>query len=294
MLAFMRWLSPRAEPGAIVECRDVEVVVMAVVNHPEDAVTNLKSIVRNTAKRVVPESILKMRRRWLLTRSVRQVDHDLAGKPASEIFSEIYRRRLWGQPAADRKFSSGHGSYMDLHVEPYVAAIGQFARGLSRKPSVVDLGCGDFNVGSRIREYFSTYIACDVAPEVLEENRTRFADLDVEFRQLDMISDAYPDADVCIIRQVLQHLSNADISSVIRKVQSFQFLILTEPVPGGEFTPNLDQPTGVSSRLARGIPSGVVLTEPPFSLQVVSSQELCSTFDDFSNACLVTTAFRLK
>ena len=143
-------------------------------------------------------------------------------------------------------------------------------------------------------QFFGTYVACDVAREVLEENKVRYSNLDVEFRQLDIISDDFPDADVCIIRQVLQHLSNADIAQIVKKLHKFQILILTEPLPRSEFTPNLDQPTGVSSRLARGIPSGVVLTEPPFSLQVTASEEICSTMDDFSNARLVTTAFRLK
>jgi hypothetical protein len=225
---------------------------------------------------------------------VKRVDKDLVGKPAAEIFSEIYRRQLWGRPAGDRQFSSGHGSSMDIHVEPYVAAIGQFVGSLGRRPSVIDLGCGDFNVGSRIRHHFGTYIACDVAPEVLAENGVRYSGMNVDFRQLDIIGDELPTADVCIIRQVLQHLSNADIVQVVQKLQSIQILILTEPLPKTDFTPNLDQPTGVSSRLARGIQSGVVLTEPPFNLSAKSSQVLCTTFDDFSDARLVTTAYWLR
>lgn len=253
-----------------------------------------KSVIRKIANVFVPPSVLAARRRWLLKRSINRVDQDLVGKPASEIFSEIYQRQLWGRPEGERKFSSGHGSHMDEHVIPYVEAVQTFVGGLSWKPSVVDLGCGDFNVGSKIRQHFTTYIACDVAPQVLDENRQRYANLDVEFRQLDMIVDEFPDADVCIIRQVLQHLSNADISTVVEKTRKFKVLILTEPIPRSPFTPNLDQPTGVSSRLARGIPSGVVVTEPPFSLPVRSSQVLCETFDDFSHAQLVTTAFWLK
>ncbi|MEY4400780.1 MAG: putative methyltransferase [Actinomycetota bacterium] len=182
---------------------------------------------------------------------------------------------------------------MEIHVAPYVTAVSKFVEGLSWTPSVVDMGCGDFNVGSRIRQHFGKYIACDVAPEVLTENRSRFADLDVDFRQFDMINDEFPEADICIIRQVLQHLSNADIMRVVKKLNRYQILILTEPLPKTEFTPNLDQPTGVSSRLARGISSGVVLTEPPFSLRVVSSQVLCTTFDDSSAALIVTTMFFL-
>jgi len=183
---------------------------------------------------------------------------------------------------------------MSIHVEPYVVAVGKLLTEFAPKPSVADLGCGDFNIGSQIRPHFGKYIACDVAPEVLEENRDRYSSLNVEFRKLDMINDEYPDADVCIIRQVLQHLSNADISRVVGQLYRYQVLILTEPLPKTDFTPNLDQPTGVSSRLARGIPSGVVLTEPPFSLAVKSSRVLCATMDDLSFARLVTTAYWLR
>ena len=256
--------------------------------------TDRGSLLRRAVKRVVPGFIIEARRRWLVGRSIRRVDQDLVGRPTSEIFSEIYRRQLWGKPASGRQFSSGHGSAMEIHVAPYVAAVSEFVNGLSWTPSVVDMGCGDFNVGSRIRQHFEKYIACDVAPEVLTENRTRFPDLDVDFRQFDMINDEFPEADVCIIRQVLQHLSNADITRVVEKLNKYQILILTEPLPKTEFTPNLDQPTGVSSRLARGIPSGVVLTEPPFSLRVASSQVLCITFDDSSGALVTTKALFLN
>jgi hypothetical protein len=252
------------------------------------------SLFRRAVKRVVPKFILDARRRRLLVDSIRKVDQDLNGRPTSEIFSEIYRRQLWGRPVSNRQFSSGHGSFMDIHVAPYVEAIGRFVDGLSWTPSVVDLGCGDFNVGSQIRKHFGEYIACDIAREVLQDNKIRFSDLGVEFRQIDMIKDELPEAEVCIIRQVLQHLSNADIARIVQKLGDFRILIVSENLPRTEFTPNIDQPTGVSSRVARGIPSGVVLTEPPFSLRVKSSQVLCATMDDFSFARLVTTAYWLK
>ena len=255
---------------------------------------DVRDIVRQAAGKLVPSAVLEARNRRLLTRSIKRVDEELAGRPTVEVFSEIYRRQLWGRPADGRQFSSGHGSYLDLHVLPYVKAIGDFTAELGWMPSVVDMGCGDFNVGSRIRGSFGTYVACDVAPQVLEENRTRFAGLNVEFRQLDMITDEFPEGDVCIIRQVLQHLSNVDIVQILEKLHKYKILVLTEPLPITDFTPNLDQPTGVSSRLARGIPSGVVVTEPPFSLQVASSKVLCTTYDDFSNARVVTTAYWLS
>jgi hypothetical protein len=257
-------------------------------------VSDWVNTMKKQLKRLVPVSLLEARRRWLNSRSIKRVDKDLVGKPASEIFSEIYDKQLWGRGADNRKFSSGYGSHMELHVVPYVAAVGEFIGTLAWKPGVIDFGCGDFNVGSRIRGFFNSYIAADIAQQVLDENKVRFADLNVDFRRVDIIADDLPDADICIIRQVLQHFSNSDIARVLPKLSKYKILILTEPLPKTAFTPNLDQPTGVSSRMGRGIPSGVVLTQPPFSMEFASSSELCSTVDNHSHARLVTTAHWLR
>jgi hypothetical protein len=79
----------------------------------------------------------------------------------------------------------------------------------------VDLGCGDFNVGSQLRPYCSEYVACDIVQSLIERNKLKFADRGVEFRALDMASDPLPAGDVVFIRQVLQHMSNAQILALL-------------------------------------------------------------------------------
>jgi hypothetical protein len=249
---------------------------------------------RQFIKRIIPRAALEARRRWLLNRAVRSADRMFAGKSAPEIFSEIYRKGLWGRLTNGSQFCSGHGSHIAKHVEPYVEATGAFLSSLGAKPDVVDLGCGDFNVGSRLRPYCGRYVACDVAAPVVEANRKGFADADVEFRQLDIIECELPPGEVVLIRQVLQHLSNADIQKIVGKLYNYRFLVLTEVVPAVEFIPNLDQPTGVSSRMARGLMSGVVLTAPPFLLKAKAERVLCVSYDEDSLGRLVTTVYELK
>ena len=73
------------------------------------------------------------------------------------------------------------------------------------------------------------------------------------------------------IRQVLQHLSNAQISRIVPKLSIYRLLVLTEYLPSsGDFVPNLDRPTGVGTRLGTETDSGIVLTEPPFNLPTKS------------------------
>jgi len=250
--------------------------------------------IRQFIKRFIPRSALEVRRRWLLDRAVRRADRMFAGKAAPDIFSEIYRKGLWGRLTDGPQFCSGHGSHMAKHVEPYVKATSEFLSSLGAKPDVVDLGCGDFNVGSRLRPFCAKYVACDVAAAVVEANRQRFADADVEFRQLDIIEGELPPGEVVLIRQVLQHLSNADIQKIVGKLYNYRFLVLTEVVPAVEFIPNMDQPTGVSSRMARGLMSGIVLTASPFLLKAKNERVLCVSYDEDSLGSLVTTVYELK
>ena len=74
-----------------------------------------------------------------------------------------------------------------------------------------------------------------------------------------------------IIRQVLQHLSNREIISIVKKLASYQFIILTEHIPEGEFTPNIDIISGQGTRLKKQ--SGVVLTEAPFNFESKSATQ---------------------
>lgn len=158
--------------------------------------------------------------------------------------------------------------------------------------NVVDCGCGDFNVGSQIRQYCSNYVACDIVPDLIERNKIRFSKFDVDFRVVNIIEDPLPIGDVVIIRQVLQHLSNEHIKQVVNKLRGYRYLILTEYIPEGEFVPNIDQPTGAFSRLARGIQSGIVLTKEPFLLKVKSERTICTTHEP--TGLLYTVVYELS
>jgi hypothetical protein len=49
----------------------------------------------------------------------------------------------------------------------------------------------------------------------------------LEFRELDIAKDELPLGDCAILRQVLQHLSNAEISCG-RKLYAYKYVLLTE------------------------------------------------------------------
>jgi hypothetical protein len=79
---------------------------------------------------------------------------------------------------------------------------------------------------------------------------------------------------VVFIRQVLQHLSNAEIARAVRKVPAlYPYLVLTEHVPYDPFPHNRDKAAGPDNRLA--IHSGIVLTSLPFDLDAIEATTLC-------------------
>lgn len=209
-----------------------------------------------------------------------------------EIFTKIYTDGTWGQSGdAGYKFYSGTGSHDEAVVSAYVAAVREFLATLG-VPDVVDLGCGDFSVGSKIRDACGKYTACDIVEPLIQYNREKYRDLDVEFRVLNLAVDELPSADVVLLRQVLQHLGNSQIAAALSQITSkYKYLVLTEHLPLGKtFIPNLDHPSGPDNRL--GIASGIVLTRPPFSLNVIQERVICEVLE--VGGVIRTTVFTLR
>jgi hypothetical protein len=195
---------------------------------------------------------------------------NLVGKPVGEIFATIYRKKLWGGRLSFGAHS-GNGSRNKAVVSPYVSLVRNFLMSLDR-PSVVDLGCGDFHVGSQLVDCAGDFIGCDVVDFIVEQNRRRFPS--VEFKVVNAIDDNLPEGEVVLVRQVLQHLSNAQVAKIVPKLSQYKYAVITEHVPGfAGFVPNLDMQTGPDQRASFG--SGVVLTEPPFNLKSKRDDVLC-------------------
>src|SRR5262249_47386474 len=185
-----------------------------------------------------------------------------AARPAREVFSEVYANKSWGPD----EFDSGPGS----HGEParvYVECVINFMKTHKIK-RVLDLGCGNFEVGKRIAPECKRYVGVDVVPALIERNRTMFAANNIEFNCLDIIRDPLPNADLCLARQVIQHLSNAEISRLLGKLKKCPHVTVAEHYPETEGMPNIDIVRGGNPRIEKH-GSAVYLDKPPFSVSKV-------------------------
>jgi hypothetical protein len=217
-------------------------------------------------KRVIPRSLKALWWTYSAKRDLRELE---SSQTAEEAFSAVYRRGHWGKSSNPaEKFYSGSGSHD-------VAAVRNFIATQQEQLNAVDLGCGDFSVGSQLQSLFKNYTACDVVPDLIKHNSEKFKSLGVVFRQLDIIKDPLPPGDIVFIRQVLQHLSNEDIQNIVSKVSKiYRYLVLTEHLPANNnFLPNKDHRTGRDVRIANN--SGIVLTEPPFNFRAKREFVLC-------------------
>ena len=217
------------------------------------------SNLKKSFKKIIPKSVLQWRNRKVTENQ----QNKFGKKSVAETFGEIYEKNVWG--GKEGEFYSGDGSG-ETYAKIYAETIRKFISDNEIK-RVVDLGCGDFRVASKFVSEDFHYIGCDVVFSLVEHLNENHKRQNVEFRCVNIVEDNLPDGEMCLIRQVLQHLSNAEIKQVLENARKFKYLIVTEhyPNPQTEFTPNLDIPHGPNVRVQ--FDSAVVLNKPPFNLK---------------------------
>lgn len=152
------------------------------------------------------------------------------------------------------------------------------------------MGCGDFNVGKALVKHTEKYIAVDIVPELITYNKEHFKADHLEFQCLDIATDEWPDADCVLLRQVLQHLSNTEVKRIVAKLSNYNYIILTEHLPNGEFEPNKDIISGQGIRLKKQ--SGINLLTAPFNFKVKETRELVSVTLKNGQGVIVTTLYK--
>jgi hypothetical protein len=184
------------------------------------------------------------------------------------VFERIYEGNVWGNAES----CSGDGSD-GKGTEAIRTAIGGLLSEYDIK-SVVDVPCGDFNWMNLVDLSGVAYLGGDVVSEMIARNRTTYRKPGVDFRVLDATRDSIPNSDLLFCRDLLVHLSFADIRAVLRNFsRSDCRFLLTTTFPARD--PNKDVETGQWRPLN--------LQRPPFSfprpIRLVA--EYCNEWNGF-------------
>lgn len=214
---------------------------------------------KNLIKQILPSYFLEWNRR----RKLAKLRVKNARLSTQEIFTNIYADNSWGGDTGT--FCSGSGSRSEV-ASPYCEAVKKFVSDY-KILSVLDVGCGDFSVGKQLQMEGVKYIGVDIVGSLIERNRKLFGSDSIEFQCLNAIDDQLPPADLVLVRQVLQHLSNEQIAKILNKLRSYRYVMVTEhyPAPNVKIVPNTDKPHGGDTRIPDN--SAVYLDQPPFNIQ---------------------------
>jgi SAM-dependent methyltransferase len=197
------------------------------------------------------------------------------GRPLEDVFNEIYERGIWSPTPEDGKFHSGPGS-MPTASRGYEDFVAGYLNAHPEITTIVDIGCGDFQVSQRILQRLGRdvrYFGCDVASKVVADNNARHAvPGKITFLHANVAKDTLPPGGIVTIREVFQHLSNDTIQAALANLRkNFEFAIVTEAVPRVPAAPNLDIVSGYRTR--DGLNSGVFLELAPYNLKIVDRYE---------------------
>jgi len=112
--------------------------------------------------------------------------------------------------------------------------------------SLLDVPCGDFHWMSQLDLSGVSYLGADIVPDLIESNQKRFPP-PLEFRVLDVTSDALPKVDLVLCRDLLIHLCARDAARALSNIlkSGSRFLLASHyfdrkenaEIPSGDFRP---------------------------------------------------------
>jgi hypothetical protein len=211
-------------------------------------------------KDMLPQSLRRLSRRLKADIEVSRNRH----LSAQDVFTKVYTDGMWGGDPGT--FFSGPGSNEEA-ARPYAEFVIRFM--------------AERNVG------------VDVVESLIAENTRRFASPTVRFQCADITSDPLPDGEVCLVREVFQHLSNAQVSATLARLSKYKYVLITEVHPEDfrHYRINRDKPHGATSRMAHF--SVLCLDKPPFN---VTDAQLVFEIDPpyFASYSVYGRSFKLR
>jgi len=163
------------------------------------------------------------RRNWMMRNSAQPAHLDPTS--LADRFDKIYADGVWRHGMDDIP-PSGHGSSLAA-TESLRETLPNLLNTLNAEV-LLDIGCGD-QTWMREISLNQRYIGLDIVPSLIAEHTRDLGDDRRSFAVADATVDDLPEADVVLCREVLFHLSFADIRLALANMLSKprRFLVLT-------------------------------------------------------------------
>ncbi len=158
----------------------------------------------------------------------------------AEVFTRIYETNWWGC----KESISGTGSTLAYTTNLREKLPELFKKLAVRK--VFDAPCGDFNwMRYVVRSCDLDYLGCDIVRHLIDCNNAQYQNERIRFIVANVITDAFPKADIWICRDCLIHFSYNDILATFENFvrSEIDYLLTTTHINKSGFK-NLDIRTG--------------------------------------------------
>jgi len=138
------------------------------------------------------------------------------------IFDAIYLNKYWVDP--QRGSESGPGSSFECSSE-YLLFLQKFIHDYDIK-SIIDLGCGDFNLMKHFNLQNVSYKGVDIVYHIIEQNKSKYTTPTVSFEYNDISECVYKNYDLLIIKDVIQHLDNSTIYKILKNITENKYILI--------------------------------------------------------------------
>lgn len=187
------------------------------------------------------------------------------------IFDDIYKENTW-------LVGSGLGS-LPGPTKGYRNFVQKFLRDHAIT-SVVDFGCGDWQFSKFINWDGVDYKGYDIVKPVIERNQKEYAKDNIHFFESPADWTKLPPADLLLVKDVLQHLSNEEVQKFLDIAKKkYKYMLVTngtnpaermnEAIQTGEYRP-LDirrAPFGVAAQKVYSFKGPKELNPKPWPLR---------------------------
>ncbi len=161
-------------------------------------------------------------------------------------FELIYSKGIWG---------GGSGAGSDLcNTIVYVAYVQHLMKRFSVQ-SIVDIGCGDWRFSKYLDFRECQYLGIDVVAQVIENNRRFYEQQNIKFKLADATCFDTPNCDLLLCKDVLQHISNRNVQSILTRARVARVALFTN-----DYHPS-------NPDCANGNTRPIDITAPPFAFK---------------------------